>query len=97
MKQWKLSSGVHTIGSPRTLKLVLTITGRRQFLEPADEGVNRAGWSQVNGLDAGPSIDVMYGGWCERRDVQLVDANSGIVPRSSRCVFLLHVDDRSSM
>ena len=28
MKQRKASSGVQTIGSPRTLKLVLTITGQ---------------------------------------------------------------------
>ena len=28
MKQRKASSGVHTIGSPRTLKLVLTSTGQ---------------------------------------------------------------------
>jgi hypothetical protein len=36
MKQWNASSGVQTIGSPRTLKLVLTMTGHPERCENAD-------------------------------------------------------------
>jgi len=35
MKQRQLSSGVHTMGSPRTLKLVLTMTAHPVFARKA--------------------------------------------------------------
>ena len=56
MKQRKASSGVHTIGSPRTLKLVLTSTGQpvRSLNAREQRVIARIGLA-VHGLDRAPS------------------------------------------
>ena len=53
MKQRKASSGVPTIGSPRTLKLVLTITGQPvRALNRSSNAWYRGLVSPMHGLDA---------------------------------------------
>ena len=58
MRQRKASSGVQTIGSPRTLKLVLTSTGQPVFaLNALSKAWNRD-WFAVDGLHARRIIDM---------------------------------------
>jgi hypothetical protein len=59
MKQRKASSGVHTIGSLRTLKLVLTSTGQPVFaLEAGEQRVIPRICRAVHGLNSSRKVNV---------------------------------------
>jgi hypothetical protein len=75
MKQRNASSGVQTIGSPRTLKLVLTSTGHPvSRLEPRQQPVKTRIRLRADRLDTGGIVDMGYRGNVQARDVELVDA-----------------------
>ena len=75
MKQRNASSGVQTIGSPRTLKLVLTSTGQPvSALKRAEQLVEQRVGFAMHGLDARRIVDMRHRRNLRARDIELVDA-----------------------
>ena len=96
MKQRKASSGVQTIGSPRTLKLVLTRTGQPVFaLKREISCVEARVGVGVHGLHARGVIDMRDGRDIGARDVELVDAEQRLLLVGHRAAALApHVRDQ---
>ena len=96
MKQRKASSGVHTIGSPRTLKLVLTTTGQPvSCLEAPDQRVVARVGLAVHRLDARRIIDMRHRRDGRARNVELVDAEQRVCSVGhARAAFLLYIGDQ---